>query len=213
MQLAPVLLFSSITISMREKFLLPLLAVSALFSVTATTSAIKMEYQIGDGSIIDGNFADAGIKSSLVDGLENIAFALDDWQSWTFNFFDIWTEEGDVATDDTTATSITATLDFDASDGLSPDGHTVGVSGIFESGKIRWHRPVTVTAGGRTFILSLSDEEFNGGLFGLTEGATVEATIKQISSDFSVPDNGSTAMLLGLAFIALALVCQRKITV
>jgi hypothetical protein len=70
-----------------------------------------------------------------------------------------------------------------------------------------------VTAGGRTFILSLSDEEFNGGLFGLEEGAIVEATIKQISSDFSVPDNGSTAMLLGLTFIALALFCQRKITV
>jgi hypothetical protein len=205
MQLASVLLFSPITILMREKFLLPLLAVTTLFSVTATTSAIKMEYQIGDGSIIDG-------KTALVDGLKNVAFALDDWQSWTFNFFDIWTEEGDVGTSDTTAQSITTTLDFDASDGiLGPDGDTVGVSDIFASGKIR--RPVTVTAGGRTFILSLSDEEFNGGLFGLKDGATVEATIKQISSDFSVPDNGSTAMLLGLAFIALALVCQRRITV
>ena len=72
--------------------------------------------------------------------------------------------------------------------------------------------------GDRTFTVTLNDTIFNQGLGQLTpgepNGATITATIKQLSgSTASVPDNGSSAMLLGVAFVALALLRRTKIAV
>jgi VPDSG-CTERM motif len=68
----------------------------------------------------------------------------------------------------------------------------------------------------RTFGVSLSDEQFNRGLFGLDEGekygAVVQATVKQIGSSYvSVPDNGSTAMLVGLSLLIIASASKRRV--
>jgi protein with PEP-CTERM/exosortase system signal len=183
--------------------------------VTADTSAIRLNYQMGTGSTIDGNFIDPGlvIKTSLVNDKE-INFSLEDWESWTFDFFNIWTEEGIINDgEDTISKPITATLNFNVpGESFSLKGSTVGVSGILQFGKVKWGSPLRISAADRSFLLSLSDEEFSKGLFGLKEKekATVKATVKQISSEFSVPDNGSTAMLLGLGFLSLALACRRR---
>jgi VPDSG-CTERM motif len=207
---------------MNEKSLLPILAAVVLFAVIPKASAIPMTYEIGNGSIVTGSSSDPGlvIKTSIVSGFENIAFALDDGQSKTFNFFKIWTDEADVGDDDIFKNKqvITASLDFDVPDeALSLSGHTFGVSGLLQSGKIEWTGPATFTVGDRTFSIALSNEEFNKGLWGLNEGekygAYVEATVKQISSSrVSVPDHGSTAMLLGLAFLSFAFIRRRNVT-
>jgi hypothetical protein len=207
---------------MNEKSVFPTLAAVALFAVTSPQAfAIPMAYEVGAGSTVAGNFNDPGlvIKTSLASGLENIAFTLEDGQSKTFNFFKIWTDEADVGSDDKSKKAISATLDFDVPDeAFSLYGQTFGVSGfLLQSGKIEWNGPATFTAGGRTFSIALSNEVFNKGLFGLDKGvnhgAYVEATVKQISSSrVSVPDNGSTAMLLGLAFLSFAFIRRRNVT-
>ena len=160
---------------MNEKSLLPILAAAVLFAVTPKASAIPMTYEIGNGSTVAGNSSDPGlvIKTSLVSGLEKIAFTLDDGKSTTFDFFKIWTDEADVGDDDIFKNKkvITAFLDFDIPDeAFSLSGHTFGVSGLLQSGKIEWKGPATFTVGDRTFSIALSNEEFNKGLFGLNEG-------------------------------------------
>ncbi len=206
---------------MKEKSLLPILAAAVLFAVTPTASAIPMTYEIGNGSTVTGNLSDPGlvIKTSLVSGLEKIAFTLDDGKSTTFDFFKIWTDEESVNKgEDTVAKAISATLDFDIPDeAFSLSGETFGVKGLLlQSGQIEWKGPAKFTVGDRAFTITLSNEKFNEGLWGLDEdysnGAIVKATVKQISSSrVSVPDHGSTAILLGLAFLSFAFI-RRNVT-
>ena len=206
---------------MNEKSILPLLAAAALFTVLPNVSAVPTDYTIGTGSTISGNSADPGlvIKYALDADLDNVAFSLKDGDSYTFNFFRIWTDETAVNDgEDTLWKPITATFDFDLPTGsFGVSGETAGILGVFEYGKVRWGAPATFTAGGSTFSISLSNEEFNRWLFDLNPGegygATVKATVKQLSSGISIPDNGSTAMLLGLAFLSLAFIRRSKLTV
>lgn len=180
--------------------------------------AVPKYYEIAGGSI-NGNFADPGlvIHTSLSGGLTGTSFTLNDGGSSTFNFFSIWTDETTVNSDDLVAHAISATLNFsDPLTGATVNGVTFGGSilfGLSQWGQIQWNGPTTITLGDRVFSLSLSNEIFNPGIFGLSDGqgcgATIEATVRQISSSLSnpsgssVPEQGNTILLLGAAAGAL----------
>jgi hypothetical protein len=140
---------------------------------------------------------------------------MNDGQSFTFRFFDIWTDETTVNDDDTFARPISATLNFSVPDFYAEiGGDTVGINflGIIQAGQVIWDDPApTFTAGDRKFTIDLSNETFNLGLFGLSGGqhfgASVDATVTQVSSyapspTTAVPDSGSTVLLLGLGLLA-----------
>ena len=189
----------------------------ALLSVLLVPVALAVPkyYEISGGSV-NGNFSDPGlvINTSLASGLSGTSFTLNDGQSSSFNFFSIWTNETTVNDDDLVAMNISATVNFsDPFTGATVNGVTFGGSiifGLVQWGQIQWNGPTTVTLGDREFSLALSNEIFNPGLFGLSNGpgcgAMVRGTITQISSDLrgaSVPDNGSTVALLGVSVAGL----------
>ncbi len=196
------------------------LATACMIAIgTPFAQAIPLYYDVGAGSTVDANNG-AGLEMEwmLKPGLSNTAFTLDNSQSFTFGFFDIWTDETAVNPDDTVSKSITATLNFTVPDIYAVvGGNTVGISffGIVQAGRVIWDNPAPIfNALDRQFSIDLSDETFNLGFFGLNEGqrfgATVEATVTQISSyspitnSVPVPDSGATVHLLGLSFLAVA---------
>ena len=91
------------------------------------------------------------------------------------------------------------------------------MKGLSEWGQVTWNGPVTVSLpGDRVFDITLSDETFNWGFGGLNEGmmcgATISATITQVSSftpdvgrPGDVPDNGNTIILFGIALLVIAI--------
>ena len=214
-------LLHRLTIRMSPRTFLPFLAGCVLCSaVLPRAVAVQLTYEMGDGSAVSGNFSDPGlaIKYALVAGLKDVAFSLNDGESYTFDLFKIWTDETDVALgEDTVKKPITVNLDFDTpNESLNLSGDTFGINGFLQWGQVSWDGPVTLTLTDRTFRVSLSDEQFNKGFFGLDEGAKygamVQATVKQIGSSYvSVPDNGSTAMLVGLSLLVIASASKRRV--
>ncbi len=179
--------------------------------------AIPLGYTV-TGSDLDLNDSDPGLvlQRSLY-GLPG-TFSLDDGESERFAFADIWTDETFVNADDLVSKTALATVSFnppllDATvSGLSSG---VMFSGIFQAGVLLWNSPKTFILSDRTFNLELSNSVFNTGLFGLTDGekygATIYATVTQLSSSgVSVPDGGSTVLLLGMAFTGLGLLSRRR---
>lgn len=203
-----------------QRFALPAILACAL----ASSVALATPYEIGNGSSVSANTGDGlMIKTSLVNGLSNVAFNLNDGQSTTFNFFKIWTDdkESDVGKDDKNPIAISATLDFDnpLDTGANVSGVTFGGSflfGLYQWGEVVWNAPVIVSSGGISFKVSLSNETFNGGLFGLNEGecngAIVQATVTQLCADVPsrVPDSGSTIAFLGLALASVGIISRRR---
>ncbi len=178
--------------------------------------AITKSYELGSGSFISANTTDPGlvVQTAIDSGLSGRTFTLNDNQSTSFKFFQIWTTESSVnAGEDTSPKSITAVMDFaDPLTGVTVKGVTFG--GFFligQYGAVTWNGPVVVDIpGDRSFMVSLNNATFDAGLFGLSggqaKGATIKATIKQLSS---VPDGASTAGLLGLAFLGIGALRQK----
>ena len=209
---------------MRTLFLGTLAVLAASTLAVPTAHAIPLVYEIGSESTINANTG-SGLQLhwEFDANLSSQAATLNDGDSFTFKFFDIWTDETSVDADDKDPKSITATLNFDVpSFDAAVIGSTVGVSflGIIQLGAIIWEDPApTFTVGNRTFAVDLSNEIFNLGIFGLNEGeacgATVSATVKQLSSSSTsfpsnpVPDSGATAVLLGFGLLGIALYQRR----
>jgi hypothetical protein len=204
------------------------LAASLLPFFAPSASAISEFYQISNGSVTaqssePGLVIDTMVKATV----PGTSFNLDDGQSFTLSFFDIWTDETKVNGDDQIPYAISATLNFsDPFTGATVNGVTVGGSffkGLSQWGEVTWNGPVTVSlSGDRVFQISLSDEHFNFGFGGIEEGmmcgATVEATITQISSEGPggevggkpTPESGSTAALLGTGLSGLILFARKR---
>jgi hypothetical protein len=200
------------------------LTASLLLLLASPAFATPEHYEIGSGTVTaqttePGLVIDTMVKSTLP-GTE---FTIDNGQSFTFSFFDIWTNEPTINPDDTVSAPISATLNFiDPFTGATINGITVGgtwFKGLSQWGQVTWNGPVDVTLpGDRAFQITLSDATFNYGFGGLNEGmmcgATVDATVTQISSDSpdigTVPDAGGTAMLLGIALGGVVLMARGR---
>jgi hypothetical protein len=200
--------------------LLPSLALTLLAVAAPIPDAFALSYTVSGGNVVANQDDGLIINTSLSLPSTPYTFYLSDDQSNTFNFFKIWTDETTVNPDDKVSQSISATLYFtDPLTNATVNGLTVGGSilwGLTQWGEVTWTNPSPITVDGRTFQVTLSNEVFNLGAFGLNEGlyygATVEATVKQIRSNYSsVPDNGDTAMLLGLSLLIIAVVSRRKV--
>ena len=189
----------------------------ALAALATPARALVLQYDVAGGSQSVNSGAGLTIQTQNSATLGAQIFNLNDNQSFTFNFFKIWTDEGSIEADDLFPRSISATLNFDNPlAGGTVTGATVGGTILFASaGTVNWGGPALVVAGDRTFEITLSNETFNAGAFfnltpGSAHGAWVEATVKQISSrptnTAAVPDGGSTVVLLGAALAALGLI-------
>lgn len=201
-------------------------AVVAAVAVCGASSAeaVLHTYVLGGDSSVSANTG-AGliISSELAPTLAGTSFSLDDGNSWTFDFFKIWTDETFVDQDDKNAVQVTATLDFSTPNfGANVDGLTYAVTvfnGVGQYGEVAWQGPSpTFTLGDRVFRVSLNNARFNEGrnIGGLASGedfgAMIRATVTQLSSSVPpppVPDHGNTALLLGLA-LAGVVVFRRK---
>jgi hypothetical protein len=191
--------------------------------------AITKHYELGAGSFVSGNTSDPGltIDTAIDTGVSGRMFDLNDGQSITFSFFQIWATGGIVGGpaamiggfDD--SNPISATLDFtDPSTGVTVKGLTFGgYSQTGQYGEVMWNDSVLVDIpGDRSFMITLNNaafnsESFTAALFDVLpqEGAaTINVTVTQVSS--TVPDGASTAALLGLAFLGLGAL-RRKIGV
>jgi MYXO-CTERM domain-containing protein len=147
-------------------------------------------------------------------------FTLEDGESMTFKAFDIWTNETSLNDDDYCEQPISATFNFSAplSSG-TVTGETDGKSDYFlfifkyEKGVLEWDCPTVVDLGCVVYEIALSDAKFNKGLWGLSEGecygATIYATVKQISSGDCVVAPTPTAAAAGLAMLG-GLVFRRR---
>lgn len=196
---------------------------AALIISGATSYGIPLQYQIGGGSSVTANNADPGlvIGTELSSDLSGTSFNLNDGQSAQFNFFKIWSVESAVnPVDDYAPKPITATLDFTTpSIDAVIHGVTFGatINWFYDKGVLTWDAPELITVADRTFSVSLSNVEFSkGGGFDFDLGSSkqwVTATVKQVSSGTvlaSVPDGGSTVILLGSAVAALGMFRMRS---
>ena len=166
------------------------------FSVTANTS---------DPGLVINTFALGGGSFTTPDILEG--------GTHNFNLFQIWTNESTVNSDDTVAKPISVQFSFTAPPPLfggTVEGDTDGISTLFGSiqyGQVSWDGPLTLNypgGGDGALKITLSNETFNFGLFGLHEGsghgATVKASFKNVSDPSPVPEPASLAFLgMGLA--------------
>ncbi|HEY4283129.1 MAG TPA: hypothetical protein VGM62_08695 [Chthoniobacterales bacterium] len=193
------------------------LAILLCFTLSSAAFAVPKYYEIGNGSTVapfQGPEPPGGsglvIQYALDAGLPGTNFILDDLQFTTFNFFQIWTDETFVNSgDDLALKPISATLDFVVPNvDATVTGNTFGQSVTFlgfislQNGAVTWDGPAIVNIpGDRSFEVTLSDETFNFGVFGTSpgqyKGATVEATVKQLTSTSAVPEGGNTALAFG----------------
>jgi hypothetical protein len=60
-------------------------------AVPPRAAAVPLTYEIGDGSTVSSSFSDPGrvIKHALVTGVQDVAFSLNDGQSYTFDLLKI----------------------------------------------------------------------------------------------------------------------------
>lgn len=203
----------------RSLIVAPALALGA-FGIAGQVDAAS--YELGNGSYVDANQGHPGLLiSTYVHNLEGLSFDLEDGESYTFDFFDIWTVETGVGSDDQISQNISAFLDLSSpSELVQVDGDTDGHIGWgwfilpyqYQYGSVSWDGPVFVSHAGGEFKIELSDATFNQGLWGLNpgicNGATIQATITQISSQV-VPTPSAAAA--GLALAGLGLLRRRRL--
>ncbi|HJT79815.1 MAG TPA: hypothetical protein VJ719_01350, partial [Chthoniobacterales bacterium] len=167
-------------------------ATFALLLLASSAFAVPLHYEIASGSVTADSAEPGLVIQTLVNpSLPGTAFTLDNGGAFTFNFFDIWTNEPTINADDLVSSPISATLNFaDPFTGATVNGVTVGGKwnqGLSQWGTVTWNGPVTVSlANNRSFTIALTNTEFNYGFGGLNEGAlcgaTVKATITQLTS-------------------------------
>src|SRR5947199_136290 len=103
-------------------------AASALLLLASSALAASLNYTLASGSVT-ADTAEPGlvIGTMVKRTVAGMTFSLDNSQSFTFDFFDIWTDEPKINADDLVSSSISATLNFtDPFTGATVNGITVG---------------------------------------------------------------------------------------
>jgi len=149
-------------------------------------------------------------------------FDLELGQSTTVDLFEIWTDEGSVNWDDLTPKDISVAFSFSSPpppfDGSST-GHTAGqwLFGAIQWGDVVWNSPLELPLGylGDGMLkITLSNETFNEGLFGLSEGpgygATVEATFTLLAEPTAIPEPASMLVWGSLGLLSVVAVTARR---
>src|SRR3954468_747193 len=210
-------------------FMAVAIAATALLLLASSGLAASLDYTLASGSV-SADTAEPGlvIGTMVKSTVAGTTFSLNNNQSFTFDFFDIWTDEPKINADALVSSSISATLNFtDPFTGATVNGITVGgkwSGGFSQWGELTWNGPVTITTADRTFQITLSNvDEFNYGFGGLNPGmmcgATVQATITQLTSQIPpgggnsnrpVPEGGKTALLLGAALVVLRALAHHR---
>lgn len=189
----------------------PLLAAAAAagFALAASSAnalpfygSFSVDANSGDGLIIETYAHNGGV----------LDFTLGSG-TYTVDLFDIWTNESDVGRDDYAPRDISVGFDFTSPvlNGTS-SGETSGDSllGLLQWGSLTWVNPTDlVMSSGDILRVSLSNETFNEGLFGLfpgqRHGATVSATFEYVA----VPEPATLA-LLGTGLLAIGVVRRKR---
>lgn len=219
---------------MNRKFLLGAIALAQLLllSFASTASAIQTSYRISfDGSVTtDVSFASSAPVNPIQTSpsTRDIGFNLNDNEGFAWPVFAIFTSVSvNPFLTQNLDVPVTGTVHLEnamthvVNESLTFDGSILVDNGI---GQVVWStKPQTITEGpttfspfdpygfsfaGRTFTVGLADETFSFQAFhgaGIRFGANIPVIVSQLSSSATVPDSGSTALLLGGGLIAIAL--------
>ena len=131
------------------------------------------------------------------------SFHLEEGESTTLHLFNIWTNERYINSgEDTVPQGINVDFKFNGVGGTI-GGESVGTKlfhGLFQGGSVSWDNPLELIVGrGEKLILSLSDADFNWGLFGTNPGYYHGAKVK-LNATYEVapvPLPASALLLLG----------------
>ena len=176
---------------------------------------------------VDANNVDPGLVIQTHDLAPSpFTWDLSAGETISFDLLDIWTNEKQVNWDDEVAHPVTVSFAFTAPPppfGGAVEGETEGASmlyGILQWGSVTWNGPLNLNFGVNgdgALSISLSNEWFNFGFFGLTEGegygATVVADVTLISEpDTYVVPQPATLSLMGMGLLGLGLLAawQRR---
>jgi hypothetical protein len=177
------------------------LAAAALSLVALPASAALFT---GNFTLSGSAFSDPGLVVQADPMSDSGSFNLEVGEEITFALFDIWTTETALNGDDFVDQSISASFVFTdpETDGVL-DGTTDGkVTRCFVFlkcgyGEVNWSNPLLLSFGpgdSGKFSISLSNETFNPGIFGLTpgekKGATVYATVSYDMAPVPLPAAG-----------------------
>src|SRR5690625_700361 len=163
----------------------------------------------GDGLIVE--------TSKLFDPMEFELLTVG--ESVSYDLFRIWTDEKSVNADDFASQNISVAFNF-----LSPagsgtvDGQTAGAElffGLFQGGQVVWNDPEDITFGdGSQLRITLSDGDFNWGMFGTIpgegHGALITANFELISDSAAVIPLPAGLPLLLSGIGGLALLDRRR---
>lgn len=198
-----------------------------LISVAANATMVKSNYTV------NANATDPGLVIQTAGVADNpFTYDVTLGNPVTFDLFDIWTDENSLDDDGFLALGCGAdcdskpiSVDFDfilpEMGGSTVNGTTQGnkvFGGLSEEGNVNWNGPADFMfgpLGDGLLQVSLSDETFNEGLFGVREGeqygATVKATLSLISNATAtaVPEPGTFA-LFGLTLIGVGFAASRR---
>jgi hypothetical protein len=162
-------------------------AAAAAFAVVAGVASIASAVSFSGSYQINAHNSGNGLLIETKELADPLNFVLTNpGDMYKVDLFRIWTNETDVGGDDKTPKTISVDFDFTAPPSAgSVLGTTVGGSiVILEWGEVKWAGPEVIDFGnGGKLQISLKDETFNGGVFGLIHG---EKHGKNIEAKFTL---------------------------
>lgn len=203
-------------------------AVVAAAMVLGTTTAAQAAVTFSlDDYTVAVNSADPGLVIEQQKLLDTAwVFDLEEGQSKTVDLFKIWTDEESVNQgEDTVPKGISVAFSFSSPPPPFSGSSTGSTFGVYDgnwwfnsqSGYVEWNNPLELKLGyleDGLLRITLSDETFNWGLYGLWEGecfgATVEATFTLVAEPTPIPEPASMLVWGSLGLLSVVAVAARR---